>query len=110
VLLTAFVLIERQIKHPLLPLHIVWDRPRGGSYAALFITGAGLFAVFLSLTYFMQVNLDFSPLKTGLAFLPLTVVLVITSTTVQTRVIERTVDDVRHRRQELLTSHPRSQA
>jgi hypothetical protein len=38
----------------------------------------------------MQQNLAFSPLKTGLAFLPLTVVLVITSTTVQTRVIQRT--------------------
>jgi MFS family permease len=46
--------------------------------------------VFLFLTYFMQQNLGFSPLKTGLAFLPLTVVLVVTSTTVQTRVIERT--------------------
>ncbi len=89
-LLTAFVMIERRVEHPLLPLHIVWDRARGGSYAALLMTGAGIFAVFLFLTYFMQVNLAFSPLKTGLAFLPLTVVLVITSTTVQTRVIGRT--------------------
>ena len=89
-LLTAFVLIERRVEHPLLPLHIVWDRARGGSYAALFVTGAGVFAVFLFLTYFLQQNLAFSPLKTGLAFLPLTVVLVITSTTVQTRVIQRT--------------------
>jgi EmrB/QacA subfamily drug resistance transporter len=89
VLLTGFVLIERRVKHPLMPLHIVWDRARGGSYAALFMTGAGVFAVFLFLTYFMQVNLRLSPLKTGLAFLPLSVVLVITSTTVQTRVIQR---------------------
>jgi EmrB/QacA subfamily drug resistance transporter len=89
-LLTAFVLIERRVKHPLMPLHIVWDRARGGSYAALLVTGAGIFAVFLFLTYFLQQNLAFSPLKTGLAFLPLTVVLVITSTTVQTRVIQRT--------------------
>src|SRR6201996_7306138 len=90
VLLTAFVLIERRVKHPLMPLHIVWDRARGGSYASLFVTGAGIFAVFLFLTYFLQANLRFSPLKTGLAFLPLTVVLVITSTTVQTRVVQRT--------------------
>ncbi len=90
VLLTTFVLIERRVKHPLLPLHIVWDRARGGSQASLFVTGAGIFAVFLFLTYFMQLTLRFSPLKTGLAFLPLTVVLVITSTTVQTRVIQRT--------------------
>ena len=46
--------------------------------------------MFLFLTYFLQQNLGFSPLKTGLAFLPLSVVLVITSTTVQTRVIQRT--------------------
>ena len=90
VLLTAFVLIERRVEHPLMPLHIVWDRARGGSFAALFVTGAGVFAVFLFLTYFLQLTLRFSPLKTGLAFLPLTIVLVITSTTVQTRVIQRT--------------------
>lgn len=90
VLLTAFVLIERRVEHPLMPLNIVWDRARGGSFAALFVTGAGVFAVFLFLTYFLQLTLRFSPLKTGLAFLPLTIVLVITSTTVQTRVIQRT--------------------
>jgi MFS family permease len=90
VLLTSFVLIERRVEHPLMPLHIVWNRARGGSQASLFVTGAGVFAVFLFLTYFLQFNLAFSPLKTGLAFLPLSVVLVITSTTVQTRVVGRT--------------------
>ena len=89
VLLTAFVLIEGRVEHPLMPLHIVWDRARGGAFTALLVTGAGIFAVFLFLTYFLQQNLGFSPLKTGLAFLPLTAVLVITSTTVQTRVIQR---------------------
>ncbi|HEY2651883.1 MAG TPA: MFS transporter [Solirubrobacteraceae bacterium] len=89
-LLTAFVLIERRVKYPLMPLHIPWDRARGGSYVALLLTGAGIFAVFLFLTYFLQVNLRFSPLKTGLAFLPLSAVLVATSTTVQTRVVQRT--------------------
>jgi MFS family permease len=57
---------------------------------ALLLSGAGIFGVFLFLTYFMQQNLAFSPLKTGLAFLPLTGVLVITSVAVQTRVIQRT--------------------
>ena len=90
VLLTAFVLIERRASHPLLPLHIIWNRARGGSYTALFLAGAGIFAVFLFLTYFLQQQLGLSPITTGLAFLPLTAVLVVTSTTVQTRVIERT--------------------
>jgi EmrB/QacA subfamily drug resistance transporter len=90
VLLTAFVLIERQAKHPLLPLHIIWDRARGGAYSAIALAGAGTFAVFLFLTYFLQEQLGLSPLTTGLAFLPLTGVLVVTSTTVQTRVIQHT--------------------
>jgi EmrB/QacA subfamily drug resistance transporter len=90
ILLTAFVLIERRAKHPLLPLHIIWDRARGGSYTTLLLAGAGIFAVFLFLTYFMQQQLSLSPLTTGLAFLPLTGVLIVTSTTVQTRVIQHT--------------------
>src|SRR5204863_216393 len=52
------------------------------------IAGAGIFAVFLFLTYFLQQQLGLSPLTSGLAFLPLTGVLVVTSTTVQTRVIQ----------------------
>src|ERR1700722_15374477 len=90
VLLTAFVLIERRARHPLLPLHIIWDRARGGAYTTIALAGAGVFAVFLFLTYFLQQQLGLSPLTTGLAFLPLTGVLVVTSTTVQTRVIQHT--------------------
>ena len=90
VLLTAFVLIERRATHTLLPLHIIWDRARGGAYTTIALAGAGIFAVFLFLTYFLQQQLGLSPLTTGLAFLPLTGVLVVTSTTVQTRVIQHT--------------------
>jgi EmrB/QacA subfamily drug resistance transporter len=90
VLLTAFVLIERRAEHPLLPLHIVWNRARGGSYITLALAGAGIFAVSLFLTYFLQQQLGLSPLTTGLAFLPMTGVLVVTSTAVQTRVIQHT--------------------
>jgi EmrB/QacA subfamily drug resistance transporter len=90
VLLTAFVILERRVAHPLMPLHIVWDRARGGALISLSLTGAGVFAVFLFLTYFLQQNLGFKPLKTGLAFLPTSAVLIITSTFVQSRVIQRT--------------------
>jgi EmrB/QacA subfamily drug resistance transporter len=89
-LLTAFVAVERGKKDPLLPLHIVTDRGRGGAYLSILLAGAGVFAVFLFLTYYMQENLRFSPVKTGLAFLPMTAALAITSTTVQTRVLHRT--------------------
>jgi EmrB/QacA subfamily drug resistance transporter len=90
VLLTAFVVIESRSEHPLLPLHIIWNRARGGAYTTLALAGAGIFGVFLFLTYFLQLQLRLSPLTTGLAFLPLTAVLVVTSTTVQTRVIQHT--------------------
>src|ERR1700677_305338 len=88
--LVAFVAVEHSRKDPLLPLHIVRDRARGGAYLSILLAGAGVFAVFLFLTYYLQENLGFSPVKTGLAFLPLTAVLVVTSTTVQTKVLYRT--------------------
>jgi EmrB/QacA subfamily drug resistance transporter len=90
ILLASFVAVERVRPEPLLPLHIVLDRGRGGAYLAIALAGAAVFAVFLFLTYYLQVNLHFSPVKTGLAFLPLTGVLVVTSTFVQTRVLDRT--------------------
>ena len=90
VLLSGFIALERRATHPLLPLHIVWDRARGGAYASIALAGSAVFAVFLFLTYYLQQNLDFSPLKTGLAFLPMSVMIVLTATTVQTRVLHRT--------------------
>jgi len=69
---------------------VVWDRARGGAYASITLAGSGVFAVFLFLTYYMQQNLGFSPLTTGVAFLPMTATIVITSTTVQTKVLART--------------------
>ena len=89
-LLAAFVAVEQRKNDPLLPLHIVKDRARGGAYLSILLAGAGVFAVFLFLTFYMQQNLGFSPVKTGLAFLPLTAVLVVASTTVQTKVLYRT--------------------
>jgi predicted MFS family arabinose efflux permease len=90
VLITCFVLIEQRVDHPLLPLHIVRNRARGGAFASIMLAGAGVFAVFLFLTYFMQENLRLSPLTTGVAFLPMTALIVISSTTAQTRLLPRT--------------------
>ncbi len=90
VLLSSFVLIEQRRRDPLLPLHIIWNRARGGAYASIVLAGSGVFGVFLFLTYFMQQNLAFSPLVTGLAFLPMTALIVVSSTTAQTRLLPRT--------------------
>jgi EmrB/QacA subfamily drug resistance transporter len=89
VLLATFVAIERRTTHPLLPLHIVRDRGRGGAYASIALAGSGVFGVFLFLTFYMQQTLGFSALKTGLAFLPMTAMIVVTATTVQTRLLPR---------------------
>jgi MFS family permease len=68
----------------------VRNRARGGAYLSVLLAAAGLFGVFFFLTYYMQLTLRFSPLTTGLAFLPMTGLLVATSVTAQTRVLPRT--------------------
>jgi predicted MFS family arabinose efflux permease len=71
VLLVLFALWQSRAAHPLLPPGVVLDRNRAGAYVSMFITGAGLFGTFFFLTYYMQNTLGFSPLVTGLAFLPI---------------------------------------
>ncbi|MEW2290928.1 MFS transporter [Streptomyces sp. NPDC047841] len=71
VLVALFVLVERRTSHPLLPLHILLHRDRGGSLLVLTLINLGLFGLFLFLTYYLQVTLRFSALETGFAFLPL---------------------------------------
>jgi EmrB/QacA subfamily drug resistance transporter len=77
VLLTLFVVLQRRVASPLLPLRIVLDRNRGGAYLAMFAASAGLFAVFLFLTYYLQASLGYSAVRTGVAFLPMTGSLVV---------------------------------
>jgi EmrB/QacA subfamily drug resistance transporter len=89
-LLLTFIAIERRTPNPLLPLHIVTNRARGGAYASIALAGSGVFGVFLFLTYYMQQSLGLSPLTTGLAFLPMTGTIVVSSTTVQTKILPRT--------------------
>jgi EmrB/QacA subfamily drug resistance transporter len=71
VLLAAFVVAERRGSHPLLPLRVILDRTRGGSYVAVFLTGIAIFGIFLFLTYYLQEVKGYSPVTSGLAFLPL---------------------------------------
>src|SRR3954464_15943013 len=80
VLLTTFVIVESRVSYPLLPLRVVADRVRGGSYLALGISGTALFAVFLFLTYYLQLTKGFSPIKTGLASLPMTAAIIASAT------------------------------
>ncbi|AEW99239.1 MFS transporter [Streptantibioticus cattleyicolor] len=71
VLLALFTWWQTRAVHPLLPLRVLADRNRAGSYVSVFISGAGMFGVFLFLTYYLEVTLGYTPVKTGLSFLPM---------------------------------------
>nr|BFE73086.1 hypothetical protein GCM10020092_063870 [Actinoplanes digitatis] len=88
-MLIAFVAIERRVANPLLPLRVVLDRNRGGSYAAIAIAGAAMFGVMLFLTYYLTNALGFSPVQTGLAFLPMLGGVMLTATTIGSRFTPR---------------------
>jgi len=76
-LLAAFAWWMSRAAHPLLPPRVVLDRNRGGAYLSMFIASAGLFGIFLFLTYYLQQTLGYSPLVTGVAFLPISAALIL---------------------------------
>ncbi|MFJ2646293.1 MFS transporter [Streptomyces sp. NPDC087420] len=82
ILLAAFSWWQTRSKHPLLPLRVLLDRDRGASFTMLAISGAGMFGVFLFLTYYLQSSLHYTPVKTGLAFLPMIGILMVAATLV----------------------------
>src|SRR3954454_11455505 len=88
VLLVGFVLWEARAKNPMLPLRIVLDRNRGGSYLAFFLATLAMFSVFLFLTYYFQGVLGYSALKAGVAFMPFPIG-VITSSMIASRTLPR---------------------
>ena len=87
-LLGSFVLIERRSRHPLLPLRVILDRNRGGSFIAALLVGISLFATFLFLTYYFQGTLGYSAVRSGFAFLPFSLG-IISGATFSSRVLPR---------------------
>src|SRR3954454_18278052 len=87
-LLIGFVAWERRSTHPMLPLRIVLDRNRGGSYLAFFLATLAMFAIFLFLTYYFQGVLGYSALRAGVAFLPFPLG-IITSATIASRTLPK---------------------
>jgi EmrB/QacA subfamily drug resistance transporter len=79
VLLVGFVVWERRARNPMLPLRVILERNRGGSFLVFLLVGAGLFAMFLFLTYYFQVNLGYTPLEAGFAFLPFSLGIILTA-------------------------------
>ena len=80
-LLTIFVIIELKVRNPLMPMRVLLERNRGGSYLSSLFIGAGIFSMFLFLGIYLQTVLGYSPLKSGFAFLPFTLGLVFAAAT-----------------------------
>src|ERR671918_1045330 len=89
-LLAAFAAIQIRAAHPLLPPRVVLDRNRGGSVLILGLLGLAVFAAFLFLTYYLQQTKGYSPSRTGIAYLPLTALIVITASVTNARLLPRT--------------------
>jgi len=77
VLIGAFLVIESRSTHALMPFRVLANRTRGVSFGAMLVVGAGMFAMFYFLGLFIQQVLGYSPVKSGFAFLPFSVGIVV---------------------------------
>jgi EmrB/QacA subfamily drug resistance transporter len=87
-LLLVFVLVERRVAHPLLPFRILANRTRATSFAVMMLVPAAMFAMFYFLSLFVQNVMEFSPLRTGVAFLPFSAGIVVAAT-ISSKLVER---------------------
>jgi EmrB/QacA subfamily drug resistance transporter len=87
-LLIAFTIWQRFAEHPLIPLSVVTDRNRAASYLALAFASTSSFAAFLFLTYYFQRTLGYSPVRTGIAFLPAPLSIVLVASITQERLLK----------------------
>jgi EmrB/QacA subfamily drug resistance transporter len=74
VLLIAFVVIEQRVEHPMLDLSLFRKPSFDGASIAAFVLSAAMFAMFLYLTLYIQNILGYSPLESGVRFLPITLI------------------------------------
>ncbi len=79
VLLGGFVVRENRSPIAMMPMRIFANRSRSGSYLVMLIIGAAMFGMFYFLTFFVQGVLGYSALKTGLAFVPVSGVIIVGS-------------------------------
>jgi EmrB/QacA subfamily drug resistance transporter len=89
VAMVAFALLERRVANPLLPPRVIADRDRGAAFLGVGIAAIAMFGTFLFLTYYLQQSLGFSPIESGLAFLPMVAVIMVTATAASTRLLPR---------------------
>ena len=69
-LLVLFLVTERRVEHPLLPVRVFINRTRAASFVAMFFAPAAMFAMFFYLSQYIQTVMGYSPIQAGVAFLP----------------------------------------
>jgi EmrB/QacA subfamily drug resistance transporter len=79
VLLIAFVAVERRSQRPLVPLGIFADRSRSGTYIVSVLLNTAMFGIYFFLTLFLQRVWGYSPLRTAVVYIPMSILLVGTS-------------------------------
>jgi EmrB/QacA subfamily drug resistance transporter len=89
VLLVAFLAVESRVSQPLLPLRVLRNRTRGGAYLAVSLAVIGMFGAFLFVTYYLQIVKGYSPVKTGVAFLPMMTAVLVGAGGVSTRLLPK---------------------
>jgi len=89
-LAVLFVTLQVRREHPMLPLGLLHNRNRSGSYATVLFIGGGLIATYYLLTLYMQQVLHFSPVMAGLASLPVSVGIIL-SAGISSKLVERFV-------------------
>ncbi|NVI91169.1 MFS transporter [Actinomadura sp. BRA 177] len=89
VLLAAFAVVESRVRQPLLPPRVIADRTRGAAYLAVGLTGLGMFGAFLFMTYYMQVVKGYSPVRTGVAFLPMVTAVLVSAGGLSARLLPK---------------------
>ncbi|MFG3711261.1 MFS transporter [Micromonospora sp. NPDC047730] len=89
VLLAAFALVESRVRQPLLPLRLIADRTRAGAYLSVGLAVIGMFGAFLFMTYYMQVVKGYSPIRTGVSFLPMVTAVLMSAGGLATRLLPK---------------------
>ncbi|CAL9654419.1 MFS transporter [Streptomyces sp. enrichment culture] len=74
VLLIAFSAWQARADKPLIPPRVVLDRNRGGAYLTSLLVGIGMFSVLLFLIFYLQNEMGYSAIKSGLALMPMIIV------------------------------------
>jgi EmrB/QacA subfamily drug resistance transporter len=82
-LIVSFVVIELRSNAPLLPMRIFRLRTLAGANVTAFLLGTSVFSQFFLGTLYMQQVLGYSAIKTGIAYLPLTLTIVVLANVAQ---------------------------